>query len=149
MRRGRKDAPTDDDDEKPTRRVVISTHTIALQEQLLKKDLPLLQSVIPLEFSAVLVKGRGNYISLRRLQSAMARSGSLFPHEEEVTALSELAAWSKTTKDGSLTDLAVRPPSSVWDEVRSDNGNCLGRSCSTYKDATTTPRGGECKTHKF
>jgi len=130
----RKDAPTDDDDEKPTRRVVISTHTIALQEQLLKKDLPLLQSVIPLEFSAVLVKGRGNYISLRRLQSAMARSGSLFPHEEELTALSELAAWSKTSKDGSLTDLAVRPPSSVWDEVRSDNGNCLGRSCSTYKE---------------
>ena len=51
----------------PIRRVVISTHTISLQEQLLHKDLPLLNSVIPREFTALLVKGRRNYISLRRL----------------------------------------------------------------------------------
>ncbi|MEM6981243.1 MAG: helicase, partial [Planctomycetota bacterium] len=58
------------------RRVVISTHTISLQEQLIGKDLPLLNSVIPREFSAVLVKGRGNYISLRRLDRAMSQSVS-------------------------------------------------------------------------
>ncbi len=52
----------------PPRRVVISTHTISLQEQLLSKDLPLLNAVIPREFTAVLVKGRGNYVSLRRLE---------------------------------------------------------------------------------
>ena len=49
-------------------RVVISTHTIALQEQLVEKDIPFLASVLPVEFSAVLVKGRGNYISLRRMR---------------------------------------------------------------------------------
>ena len=53
------------------RRVVISTHTIALQEQLIDKDIPLVASVMPREFSAVLVKGRGNYVSLRRLRLAL------------------------------------------------------------------------------
>ena len=48
-------------------RVVISTHTIALQEQLIEKDIPFLQSVFPQEFSAVLVKGRSNYLGIRRL----------------------------------------------------------------------------------
>src|SRR5205823_8445531 len=77
--------PSEDDDEeqpfagekqKPRRRVIISTHTISLQEQLLQKDLPLLRSVIPDEFSAVLVKGRGNYLSLRRMNLAGERAGS-------------------------------------------------------------------------
>ncbi len=51
-------------------RVVISTHTISLQEQLVRKDIPFLQSVMPHSFTATLVKGRSNYISLRRLRAA-------------------------------------------------------------------------------
>src|SRR5579871_2437705 len=54
-------------------RVVVSTHTISLQEQLIAKDLPFLQSVMPEPFKAVLVKGRGNYVSLRRLRVAGER----------------------------------------------------------------------------
>src|SRR4051794_18088086 len=53
----------------PECRVIISTHTISLQEQLLRKDLPFLQTVMPKPFRAMLVKGRGNYLSLRRLQT--------------------------------------------------------------------------------
>ena len=60
-----------DDSAKPLR-VVISTHTISLQEQLIQKDIPLLNSVIPREFSAVLVKGRSNYLSLRRMHKALS-----------------------------------------------------------------------------
>src|ERR1035441_6478473 len=60
------------------KRVVISTHTISLQEQLISKDLPLLQSVYPDEFTAVLVKGRGNYLCRRRLEQARQRQGVLF-----------------------------------------------------------------------
>ena len=52
--------------------------------QLLQKDLPLLRSVIPDEFTAVLVKGRGNYLSLRRMNLAAERSASLFSQEEEL-----------------------------------------------------------------
>src|SRR3954465_3781438 len=54
------------------KKVVISTHTISLQEQLLQKDLPFLRAVMPQEFTAVLVKGRSNYVSLRRLDGAVA-----------------------------------------------------------------------------
>ncbi len=128
-------ATTDDADgqDAPRRRVVISTHTISLQEQLMQKDLPLLQSVIPQEFTAVLVKGRGNYLSLRRLRSAMERGGSLFNEDEEFAQLREIHDWSRATGDGSLSDLGERPLSQVWDEVASDSSNCMGRNCPTYK----------------
>src|ERR1700686_223341 len=58
-------------------RVVVSTHTISLQEQLIRKDIPFLQSVMPQPFSAVLVKGRSNYISLRRLRGAQQKAMAL------------------------------------------------------------------------
>jgi len=119
---------------KQLKKIVISTHTISLQEQLLHKDLPLLNAVIPLECTAVLVKGRHNYLSLRRLDAALARAGSLFGSEEELDQLRAVRDWSKTTKDGSLSDLSFRPSSSVWDEAASDSGNCLGKKCPTYKE---------------
>ena len=59
-----------DPSETPHHRVVIATHTISLQEQLIHKDIPLLNSVIPREWTTVLVKGRSNYISLRRLRGS-------------------------------------------------------------------------------
>src|SRR5690348_3970396 len=58
-------------------KVVVSTHTISLQEQLVAKDIPFLQSVMPDDFKAVLVKGRGNYVSLRRLRVANQRHQTL------------------------------------------------------------------------
>src|SRR5947207_1630446 len=58
-------------------RVVISTHTISLQEQLVRKDLPFLQRAMPRPFNAVLVKGRGNYLSRRRLRVAQKRGPAL------------------------------------------------------------------------
>jgi ATP-dependent DNA helicase DinG len=130
-KRGKKEAGSKKD--RP-RRVVISTHTISLQEQLVQKDLPLLRSVLPLEFTAVLVKGRGNYLSLRRLKNAMARSASLFSRPEEFDELRRIEARSKTTTDGSLADLEFRPAPQVWDEVASDHGNCMGRNCPAYKE---------------
>src|SRR5216683_2141430 len=58
-------------------KIVVSTHTISLQEQLIHKDIPFLQTVMPKDFSAVLVKGRSNYISLRRLRVATQRMQTL------------------------------------------------------------------------
>ena len=121
-----------DGDQDKKRRIIISTHTIALQEQLLNKDIPLLNSVIPLEFSAVLGKGRGNYISLRRMQHALQKSVSLFSQIEETNQLEEIRRWSSSTGDGSKSSLPFRPLGSVWDEVQSDSGNCLGNKCPTY-----------------
>ena len=115
-------------------RIVVSTHTISLQEQLLQKDIPFLNSVIPLEFTAVLVKGRGNYVSLRRLKNALERMNSLFGESEEFEQVRQLRDWSKKTTDGSLADLGFRPMHSVWDETASDHGNCMGRQCPTYAE---------------
>src|SRR5215210_8352508 len=65
------------------KKVVVSTHTISLQEQLLDKDIPFLRAVMPHEFSAVLVKGRSNYLSLRRLEAAAARAGATFQSPDD------------------------------------------------------------------
>ena len=117
----------------PKKRIIISTHTISLQEQLLNKDLPLLRSVMSQEFTAVLVKGRGNYLSLRRMNNATERSRHLFQNMEEMDDLRQIVAWSKNTSDGSRSDLSFQPSHAVWDEVASDSSNCLGRNCPTYK----------------
>ena len=116
------------------RRIVVSTHTISLQEQLIAKDIPFLNSVIPLEFSAVLGKGRGNYVSLRRLSNAIAKSDTLFSSEDEHFQIQELSKWSKSTTGGSRSELEFRLLSSVWDEVQSDTSNCMRRKCASYAD---------------
>jgi len=116
------------------KRILVSTHTIALQEQLIGKDIPFLNAVLPVEFSAVLAKGRSNYISLRRLQAAAQRSSAIFGEQQELQQLRSLQGWTEKTPDGSRADLDFRPLPSVWDEVRSEHGNCLGRKCPTYKD---------------
>src|SRR5579871_5857192 len=114
-------------------RVVISTHTINLQEQLLRKDIPFLQSVMPGDFRAVLVKGRGNYLSLRRLRVAQQRAVGLLADRVEEQQLQRIGRWSRKTLDGSRSDLDFQPTPAVWDLVESDHGNCLGRKCVDYE----------------
>ncbi len=118
------------------RRIIVSTHTISLQEQLIQHDIPFLQSVLPVEFSAVLVKGRGNYISLRRMEKAVQRSTqkSLFEPEGQ-QQLAKIRQWAHKTTDGSRSDLAFQPKPDVWEEVLSDHGDCLRKKC---------PNHGEC-----
>src|SRR5262245_2786804 len=118
----------------PKTKVVVSTHTIALQEQLLGKDIPFLRSVMPQEFSAVLVKGRSNYISLRRLEVAISRQDLLFQRPEEMDQLATIRHWSRRTSDGSRSDLEFRPLPSVWEAVQSEDGNCLGRECPKHQE---------------
>ncbi|WP_417733207.1 ATP-dependent DNA helicase [Rosistilla oblonga] len=114
------------------RRVVISTHTISLQEQLIMKDLPLLNSVIPREFSSVLVKGRSNYVSLRRLKLAQTKAAGMFERDTQHVQLRQITEWAKETTDGSRSTVPTRIEAGVWDEVASDSGNCMGRKCETH-----------------
>jgi ATP-dependent DNA helicase DinG len=113
-------------------KVVISTHTISLQEQLVRKDIPFLQSVLPQPFTATLVKGRSNYLSLRRLRGAQQRAGALLDEPAMFDKLQHIGRWSRQTQDGSRSDLPFQPQPAVWDLVESDSGNCLGRGCSDY-----------------
>ena len=122
------------DENEERRRVVVSTKTISLQEQLIQKDLPLLNSVIDREFSVVLVKGRNNYISLRRLDSAIKRADHVFSQPDQFDQLDSIRQWVKKTGDGSLADLPFQPDAAVWDEVASDSSNCMGRQCPRHSD---------------
>jgi len=114
------------------KKVVISTHTISLQEQLIEKDIPFLQAVSGLVFSAVLCKGRGNYLCMRRLEQAGKKSFSLLPDARSADDLIMVETWAKNTKDGSLSDLPRQPAWQVWDKVCAERGNCLGRRCRYY-----------------
>ena len=116
------------------KRVVISTHTISLQEQLIDKDIPLIRAVYPEEFTAVLVKGRGNYLCQRRLEMARGRQGMLFEQDQQLQSLYAIEEWATQTRDGSLADLKELPDPSVWDRVCAEQGNCLGKKCKFYQD---------------
>ena len=119
---------------KPRKPLIVSTHTISLQEQLFTRDIPFLRQVLPNEFSFVIAKGRSNYISLRRVAAAGERAKSTFFKEQEFDQLRSIMEWSRKTDDGSKSDLTFRPLPNVWDEVASDRGNCLGKKCPTYQD---------------
>jgi ATP-dependent DNA helicase DinG len=115
-------------------RVVISTHTISLQEQLIRKDIPFLQSVMPKAVPAILVKGRANYLSKRRLRVAQNKAAKLLYESHAVDQLQSIGRWSRSTRDGSRSDLTFRPLGYVWDLVESDSGNCLGNKCKDYAE---------------
>jgi ATP-dependent DNA helicase DinG len=113
-------------------RTVISTNTINLQEQLTTKDLPLVRALGG-DVEWALVKGRGNYVSIRRALLASDAQRSLFDDDrsDEMTAL---LSWLKTTTDGSLSDLPFTPEPETWEEVRSDPDICLRSRCPHFQE---------------
>lgn len=113
-------------------RVVVSTNTINLQEQLLHKDIPLLQRGMPFTFNAVLVKGRANYLCRRRLQD-LAQRGQDLIGDEDIPRLQALLAWEKTTGDGTRSDLPG-DPGGLWELVCSESENCLRQDCPFYRE---------------
>ncbi len=115
---------------KRTGKVLISTFTITLQEQLINKDIPFLADCVPHTFTAVLAKGRGNYLCKRRLEFAMRKQRGLF--DEFASALAAINNWAGQTKDGSLSCLSFVPKTNVWDAVKSEHGNCRGRKCPHF-----------------
>jgi ATP-dependent DNA helicase DinG len=114
-------------------RVVIATHTIALQEQLLGKDVPFLTGILPAEFSVVLAKGRGNFLCQRRMWSAVKGGKDLFDGQGFDEQLERIVKWSEKTDDGTLQDLPFVPAREVWNKVNAEAGNCLGRACQFYE----------------
>jgi ATP-dependent DNA helicase DinG len=112
--------------------ILISTFTITLQEQLIYKDIPFLLNCLPVSFTAVLAKGRGNYLCRRRLEFAMRKQRLLFGQSD--TELALINDWASRTKDGSLSDIPFVPSIAVWDAVNSEHDNCRGRKCPHFQD---------------
>ncbi|MBM3803094.1 MAG: DEAD/DEAH box helicase [Acidimicrobiia bacterium] len=112
-------------------RVVISTNTINLQEQLMHKDLPLLQQALDLKFKPVLVKGRQNYVCLSKVE-ALEKEGDYLIETDERTELKVILEWSHRTAEGSRSDLNILPRFSVWEKVACESDNCTRIRCDHY-----------------
>lgn len=109
-------------------RIVISTATIALQEQLLKKDIPFLEEILGVDFRAELAKGKGNYLCLLRYHEELQNRG-LFPEDDLVERLKD---WVKQTETGDRAELPFEPGES-WGRVCADD-TCPGRKCHLNDD---------------
>ncbi|HNY27563.1 MAG TPA: helicase C-terminal domain-containing protein [Candidatus Sumerlaeota bacterium] len=114
-------------------KVVISTNTINLQEQLIAKDLPFLSRRLGLEFRAELMKGRNNYLC-RRKAAYLRITPDFFAEETGAGQLAAILEWSRTTQDGSLSDLSFVPEFDIWEQVACDPDNCLRVRCQHYQD---------------
>ena len=110
------------------RKAIISTHTINLQEQLIRKDIPIVRKILGEELPAVLLKGRQNYLCPLRLRRAFEQSGDLFTSTEN-EELSRIREWAEATKDGTLSDLDFQPSMKVWLQVCSEAHLCTARHC--------------------
>jgi ATP-dependent DNA helicase DinG len=115
------------------KKAIVSTHTINLQEQLIHKDIPILKKILPVEFEAALLKGRQNYLCPRRLERALQQGNELFTTTEQAE-LTRLADWARTTRDGSLSDLALEPDPKVWAQISSEPHICTAKTCGQGAD---------------
>lgn len=110
-------------------KVVISTNTINLQEQLTGKDIPFLQKYAGMNFKSALIKGRGNYLCIRKL-NAHREQPELFPDAgSEFKAIIE---WSSTTATGARDDLGFVPKSEIWEELCCEGDQCGRAKCRHY-----------------
>ena len=114
-------------------RVVVSTNTINLQEQLVGKDLVIASRVLDEDFRWALAKGRANYVSIRRAHLAAESAPALFP-DDRSRELASLLEWMEGTEDGSRSDLPYVPSPDVWEEVRSDTDACLRAKCPHFQE---------------
>jgi ATP-dependent DNA helicase DinG len=110
------------------KKAIISTYTIHLQEQLFGKDVPIVQSLVPFEFSAALLKGRHNYLCPHRLKKAQQHQGDLFA-TGQAEQLRGLVEWAGKTKDGTLSDIQFQVDATVWAQVCSEAFACTPRHC--------------------
>ncbi len=115
------------------KKVVISTGTKNLQDQLFKKDIPLIRKAVAVPFIAALLKGRSNYLCRYRLQNAW--ESTLGFGKEEAAALQKIKSWGNRTQTGDITEMTeVSESSPVWYMATSTTDNCLGQDCPDYKD---------------
>lgn len=112
-------------------KVVISTHTISLQEQLLYKDLPVLMEALGIELKAILVKGMGNYMCLRKWDEIAFERTLL--SESEKSLLDQMEAVSLEKGKGSRSDLPFNPPQKLWEMIYAEYDTCNGPDCHHYQ----------------
>jgi len=118
------------------KRVVISTATKALQEQIWFKDIPLLRERCRLPFEAAYLKGRSNYLCLQRA-AEFARAPT-FAVREEAGLWPQLKAWAEVTETGDRAELDLPEQLTTWKDLSATSDTCLGRECAAYQDCFVT-----------
>ena len=122
------------------RQLIVSTHTIALQEQLDRKDIPLCRRVFKADpataryadFKSAVLLGKGNYLCTTRLATALRDKHELFATPEHAE-LQRIASWAETTTDGLRHELAPPPNPDVWELVNADSSACARKYCDPEK----------------
>ncbi len=115
------------------RNVILSTGTRTLQDQLFRRDLPMLAGALGLPVKVALLKGRGNYLCRHRLELATQQGSLLGGERGTARLLGRISQWAATTRSGDLAELADLPEQSpVWPLVTSTRENCLGQECPQY-----------------
>ncbi|HVS83275.1 MAG TPA: DEAD/DEAH box helicase, partial [Pyrinomonadaceae bacterium] len=118
-------------------RVVISTGTKNLQEQLIDKDIPFLHDVLPKEFRAAVMKGRNNYACLHRIKGA--ESMPVLAGLEEIDQFDEVARWVRQTETGDRAELSTLPENlPFWRHIDARSDTCLGQKCPEFEPCFLT-----------
>jgi ATP-dependent DNA helicase DinG len=113
-------------------RALVSTATKALQDQLFSRDIPRLVEVLGLPIRVALLKGRGNYLCLHRMEQARHSPESAQPGAQK--ALAKIETWAQSTRSGDMAELTgLDERSSLWPLVTSTRDNCLGSTCPSYR----------------
>lgn len=114
------------------RKVLVSTGTKALQDQLFHRDLPLIQEALGIPVRVALLKGRANYLCRHRLRLSL--EDPLRSEPQLRPQLRKVQAWSKVTRRGDCAELGIPEDAPVWPLVTSNSDNCLGPSCPDWQD---------------
>lgn len=115
-------------------RIVVSTNTLNLQEQLLRKDVPLVREALAAEapFKAATLKGWSNYVCLLRLEQSLTGQVTLFPHEQDVVL--QLKQWAADDSHfGSRDETPFVVPDEIWTEVHAESDTCVRSGCPFYE----------------
>ncbi len=118
---------------KHNKRVLMVTSNIALQEQLMTKDLPMLAGAVPWSFSFKMLKGKSNYLCLWRAAEAQVSQRKLF-RDEQTEMVEAIISWSAMTEDGDKSQLPFEPPHAVWREFSVTPDECRGGDCAFVND---------------
>ncbi|SON50045.1 ATP-dependent DNA helicase [Vibrio tapetis] len=117
------------------KKIIISTGSKNLQEQLFHRDLPLMVSSLGFYGNVALLKGRSNYLCLDRLSRQMIESHTQHSDPTLLTQLVKVRSWSSETKSGDLGDCDdIAEDSPIIPTITSSNDNCLGKECPSYQD---------------
>ena len=115
------------------KKIIISTGTKNLQDQLFHRDLPMVRQALDVPATAALLKGRANYLCLHRL--ALTEQEGRLTSRVEVGDLHHILSWARRTRSGDIAEVDdVAEDATVWPQVTSTTDNCLGQECGRYSD---------------